>query len=116
MRVRSLGAVNAGASAGVISIRLAVAAPSDGVVRGEAPHRDAELLGLVGEVGGDAGAGEHDDADRQRVGLERLVGILLEVLGFFRPARLRRDTSGKARQPSRSMRRPRRRRRRRPPS
>ena len=25
-----------------------------------APHRDAELLGLIGEVGGDAGAGEGD--------------------------------------------------------
>ena len=34
---------------------------------GESPHRDAELLGLVGEVGGDAGAGKHDDADRQRI-------------------------------------------------
>src|ERR1700733_7175205 len=27
--------------------------------------RDAELLGLVGEVGGDARAWEHHDADRQ---------------------------------------------------
>ena len=33
----------------------------------ELPDRDAELLGLVGEVGGDAGAGKHDDADRQRI-------------------------------------------------
>src|SRR5215472_14258956 len=30
----------------------------------ELPDRDAELLGLVGEVGGDAGAREHDDPDR----------------------------------------------------
>ena len=31
----------------------------------EAPERDAKLFGLVCEIGGDAGAGEHDDADRQ---------------------------------------------------
>jgi len=30
----------------------------------ELPDRDAELLGLVGEVRGDAGARKHDDADR----------------------------------------------------
>ena len=34
--------------------------------RAEAPDRNAHLAGLVGEVGGDAGAGEDDDADRQR--------------------------------------------------
>src|SRR5215218_8581267 len=33
----------------------------------EAPDRYAAGLGLVGEVGGDAGAGEGDDTDRQRL-------------------------------------------------
>jgi hypothetical protein len=31
-----------------------------------APHRDSELPGLVGEVGGDAGAGEGDETSGQR--------------------------------------------------
>src|SRR6202012_4882197 len=34
---------------------------------GEAPDRYAEFLGLVGEIGGEAGAREDDDADRQRL-------------------------------------------------
>src|SRR5271170_182444 len=33
----------------------------------EAPGRYSELLRLVGEIGGDAGAGEDHDADRQRL-------------------------------------------------
>ena len=40
----------------------------------EAHHRDAELLGLVGEVLGDAVAREGDDADRH--GLEHAVVAL----------------------------------------
>src|ERR1700751_3883467 len=34
---------------------------------GEAPDRYAEFLRLVGQIGGDAGTWEGDDADRQRL-------------------------------------------------
>ena len=42
--------------------------------------RDAELSCFVGEVVGDAGSGEHDDADRH--GLEQLV-VALERAAFL---------------------------------
>src|SRR5271166_4209657 len=44
------------------------------VAVGEAPYRDAENARLVGEVVGNAGAGEHQDADRQ--GLQELIVAL----------------------------------------
>src|SRR6201987_3457381 len=56
----------------------------------EPPHRDAERLRLVREVGRDAGAREHDDADRQR--LEEAV-VALEGSGaaFAGPVGLKDD-------------------------
>jgi len=53
-----------------------------GALLNKTPHRDAHLAGLVGEVGGDAGAGEDDDADRQ--GLQHLV-VALEGRGVAVP-------------------------------
>src|SRR5690349_10692053 len=58
--------------------------------RAQAPDRDTELPGLVGEVLLDAGAGADDDTDRQD--LQDLV-VALEGcrLGMARPVRLERD-------------------------
>ena len=50
-----------------------------GAVCGEVPERDAEPLGLVGEIVLDACAGEDDDADRQHI--EHLV-VALERCGL----------------------------------
>src|SRR3984893_13357258 len=53
-----------------------------GTVLDKTPYRDAEFLGLVGEVGGDAGARKGDDADGQ--GLDHLV-VALEGCGVAVP-------------------------------
>src|SRR5262249_59457229 len=51
----------------------------------ELPHRDAELFGLVGEVGGDAGARKHDDPDRHH-GQHLVIAPERSSLGVARPA------------------------------
>ena len=57
-----------------------------GATRAELPDRDAELLRLVGEIVLNAGAGEHDDPDRQHVqhlivALERGGAAMLGPVG-----------------------------------
>ena len=54
------------------------------------PHRDSQLPGLVGEVGGDAGAGEGDETGGQR--FEHLI-VALEGrgLGVLGPVGLEDD-------------------------
>ena len=56
----------------------------------EIEQRDAELAGLVGEVVGDAGAGEDDDADRQAFE-QVVVALERHRLGVPRPVRLEDD-------------------------
>jgi hypothetical protein len=56
----------------------------------ELPNRNAELLGLVGEVVLNAGAGEHHDPDRQHV--ENLVvAFERRGLGVLGPVGLEGD-------------------------
>src|SRR5215813_4136729 len=63
----------------------------------ELPERDAELLGLVGEVGGDAGARKHDDADRHYGDLRDLAGVGPgggDALGALRAAAVEQHHAG----------------------